>query len=138
MVERNLIMSSHNLKRTEEDVKREISMIIRGLKDPRIDTMLSVTRCELSNDKSFCKIYISCLGGEESIKESIIGLEKASGFIKKELNSKIKMRVMPELKFIPDNSLEYYTHINKILDNLNIPSDEDGSFISDDDSDEEA
>lgn len=64
-------MANFKVGRTEEDLLREFTAILRELKDPRIDPMLTVVRAELSNDLSNCKIYVSSLQGQERAKESV-------------------------------------------------------------------
>ncbi|MCL2637154.1 MAG: 30S ribosome-binding factor RbfA [Oscillospiraceae bacterium] len=108
----------HNTQRLSEDIKREISACIRELGDTRLtDSFAAVSRCEVSNELSHCKVYISAHGGEEKTKEVVSVLQNASGFFKKRINSRIKMRKIPELKFIPDNTLDYYDKISDILEN---------------------
>ncbi|MDR2559758.1 MAG: 30S ribosome-binding factor RbfA [Oscillospiraceae bacterium] len=108
---------AHNTQRLSEDIKREISASIRELGDERLSGGLaSVSRCEVSNELSHCKIYISAHGGEEKTQEIVGVLQGAAGFFKRRLNIRIKMRKIPELKFIPDNTLDYYDKITGILD----------------------
>ena len=64
-------MANFKVGRTEEDLLREFTAILRELKDPRIDPMLTVVRAELSNDLSNCKIYVSSLQGQERAKDSV-------------------------------------------------------------------
>jgi ribosome-binding factor A len=78
--------------------------------------LASVSRCEVTNDLSYCKIYISAHGGADKTEEIVSVLQKASGFFKKRLNGRIKMRKMPELKFICDNTLDYFDKITGILE----------------------
>lgn len=107
----------HNTQRLSEDIKREISASIRELGDERLEGGLaSVSRCEVTNDLSYCKIYISAHGGADKTEEIVSVLQKASGFFKKRLNGRIKMRKMPELKFICDNTLDYFDKITGILE----------------------
>ncbi|MCL1822956.1 MAG: 30S ribosome-binding factor RbfA [Oscillospiraceae bacterium] len=114
---------AHNTQRLSEDIKREISASMRELKDERLNGGLaSVSRCEVSNDLSHCKVYISAHGGAEKTEEIVHVLQNASGFFKKHVNSRIKMRKIPEFKFIPDNSLDYYDKITSILDKTKNPA----------------
>jgi ribosome-binding factor A len=107
----------HNTQRLSEDIKREISASIRELCDERLEGGFpAVSRCEVTNDLSHCKVYISAHGGEEKTAEIVSVLQGASGFFKKRINGRIKMRKIPELKFIPDNTLDYYDKITGILD----------------------
>jgi ribosome-binding factor A len=112
-------MANFKNSRLNEDIKRELTAILRELKDPRIDPMLSVVRTELSGDMSDCRIFVSSLSGIEKAKESVKGLKSAEGFIKRELLKRLKMRKAPELKFIADDSIEISAEINKKLIELN-------------------
>ena len=101
-----------------EDIKRELTAILRELKDPRIDPMLSVVRADLSGDMSSCKVYVSSMYGMEKTSESVQGLKNASGFVRRELFHRLKMRKSPELTFIADNSIERGAEISKKLNDL--------------------
>lgn len=122
-------MPKFNMDRLSEDVKREISAAVREIKDPRVSgAIVSVSRVELTNDLSYCKVYVSALkgtgtdaedeAGESPSEEAVKALKKASGFFKKRLNARIKMRKLPELIFLPDTSLDYYDKISRMIDNL--------------------
>ncbi|MDD6279506.1 MAG: 30S ribosome-binding factor RbfA [Oscillospiraceae bacterium] len=111
-------MANFKNSRTAEDIKREMTAILRELKDPRIDPMLTVVRTELSGDMSYCKIYVSSFGGIEKSRESVKGLTSGSGFIKRELFHRLKLRKCPELKFIADDSIEHSAEINRKLKEL--------------------
>lgn len=126
-------MANHNIQRLSEDVKREISVAMLEIKDSRVaGGIVSVSHLEITSDLSYCKIYISCHGGEEKTKEAVECLKGASGFFKKRINARIKMRKMPELIFLPDNSLDYYEHISKLIDNLPKPKSDDKEDENDD------
>ena len=108
-------MASFKTGRMAEDLKRELTAILRELKDPRIAPMLTIVKVDLSNDLSHCKVYVSSFNGMDEAKESVKGLESASGFIKRELFARLKMRKCPDLKFIADDSIEQSAEINKII-----------------------
>ena len=108
-------MSSTKILRLNKDLKVIISGIIPQLKDPRITGMLSVVRTDLSNDLSYCKVYVSSLDGEEATKNAVKGLTSAEGFIKREIVAKLKIRKCPQLIFVADNSIEYSGNINATL-----------------------
>lgn len=119
-------MANFNISRLSEDVKREISVAMRDIKDSRISNgIVTVSHCELTNDLSYCKIYVSSLDGSESTDKAVECLTAASGFFKKRINQRIKMRKMPELVFLPDNSLDYYDHISEVIKNLPKPAAQD-------------
>lgn len=112
-------MASFKAGRLGEDIKRELTAILRELKDPRIAPMTTIVRVDLSNDMSHCKVYVSCFEGIERAKSSVAGLTSASGYIKRELFARLKMRKCPDLKFIADNSIEHSAEINQMISNFN-------------------
>lgn len=112
-------MPNHNLGRLTEDIKREISTAMTQLTDKRVsEGFVTVTHVDLTSDLSYCKVMVSVMGGEEKTDEIIGVLQKAEGFFKKRINARIKMRKMPEIIFIADNSLDYYEKIDKIISKL--------------------
>lgn len=111
-------MANYKTNRMAEDIKREITAVLRELKDPRIDKMLTVVKADLSGDMSTCKVYVSSLGGIERTKESVQGLKSAAGFIRRELFHRLQMRKSPELTFIADNSIERGAEISKKLNDI--------------------
>ena len=109
-------MAGFNRSRQEEDIIREISAMIRQLKDPRVaGNMVSIVRGELSGDGSHCKLYISCMDGMDKAKEACRGLDSASGLIKREIANKLHLRKCPELHFIADDSIEASARLNKMI-----------------------
>ena len=96
-----------------EDIRRIVSGKMQDLKDPRINggEMLTVVRCEVANDGSFCKVYISSLEGYERAKQAVKGFESASGYLKREISNVLGLRKAPELKFVADDSAEYSARI---------------------------
>ncbi len=123
-------MGSFNISRTEEDLFRELTALMRELKDPRIDPLLSIVRIELSRDLSNCKVYVSSLSGQEKAKASAEGLRSAQGYIKREVFRRIKMRKVPTFHFIADDSIAHSAKINEMLHHVQ-PS------VAEDDSTEE-
>lgn len=111
-------MPSYKISRTSEDIKRELSDIMRSVKDPRVTGLLSIVKVDLSGDMSQCKVYISSMDGMEKAKEAVEGLRSASGFIRRELGSRVRMRLTPELVFIADDGIAHSAEINKILKGL--------------------
>ncbi len=108
--------------RLSEDIKREISALIREeIKDPRVNGMFtSVVRTDLSGDGSHCKVYISSIDGFEASKSAVKGLESASGMIRRHISNKLRLKKCPELKFIADNSIEHSAEIAKMLENIDV------------------
>ena len=111
-------MSFKRTDRINEEIKKELSSIIRELKDPRITTLVSVVNVSVTKDLKFAKAYISVFGDEKSQKGVIDALKSASGFIRREIGHRINLRATPEFTFVLDNSIEYGAHINQVLKNL--------------------
>ena len=101
-------------------VQRELAQIIRrDVKDPRIDPMVSVTSVEVAPDLKTCKAYISVLGGEESLNNTIAGLKRAEGFIRSRLASTVNLRNTPQITFIADRSIEYGVAMIQKIEEVN-------------------
>ena len=116
-------MANFNIKRLSEDIKRELSAAVSGVKDPRVSkNFVTVTHCELTSDLSYCRVHIACLGGEGRTAKAVEGMTAASGYFKKAIAARVRIRKMPELIFLPDNSLEYSAHIEEILSKLPKPA----------------
>ena len=125
-------MANFNIKRLSEDIRRAISAAVSGVKDPRVaDGFVTVTRCELTNDMSYCKVWVACMGGSERTAKAVEGMTAASGYFKKQIAGAVRMRKIPELIFQPDNSLEYSEHIEDIIAHLPKPAEADASDGSD-------
>ena len=108
-------MPNYRIGRLSEDIKRELSALLRDLKDPRISPMTSILRCEISPDGSHCKVHVSALEGVAATKETVKGLTSASGYLRKEIGGRLHLRKCPELHFIADFSIAYSAHINELL-----------------------
>ena len=115
-------MPGNKLGRVTEDVSRELSAILRELKDPRVTgCLLSVVRVEVTNDLSYCTAYVSTVEGLDRSKEAVKGLKSAAGYIRRELGRRLKLRHVPELIFKATDSIEYGASISKIINDLDIP-----------------
>ena len=112
-------MPSYKLGRTTEDIRREVSAILRELKDPRVSNcMLSVVRVEVTNDLSYCTVYVSAMEGMEAAENAVKGLKSAAGYVRRELGSRLKLRHVPEMIFKATDSIEYSANISRILHDL--------------------
>lgn len=101
--------------RIDEEFKREISNIINyDLKNSNVTGMISVTRVKVTPDLKYAKVDVSILNSK-NIKDTLEGLKKSSGFIRKELAKRINLRNTPELSFELDESLAYGEKIEGIL-----------------------
>ncbi len=106
------------IDRISEEVKRELSAVIRDLKDPRLPAMISVVAVQVTKDLKFAKAYISIMGDENVQKDGIAALKSAGGFIRKEIGHRLNLRNTPEFSFVLDDSIAYGAHINEILRDL--------------------
>ena len=112
-------MPSYKLGRTTEDIRREVSAILRELKDPRVSgCMLSVGRVEVTNDLSYCTVYVSAMEGMETAENAVKGLKSAAGYVRRELGNRLKLRHVPEMIFKATDSIEYSANISRILHDL--------------------
>ena len=118
-------MDKRRLYRVQSEIQRIISeLLIEGLKDPRIDQMTSVSKVELSNDTSVATIYFSIYGSQKTKEDTLSALENAKGYIRSRLAKVLEIRQVPELRFKIDESVEYSIEIQKILNKLNLESEE--------------
>ena len=118
-------MPSYKLGRTTEDIRREVSAILRELKDPRVSgCMLSVVRVEVTNDLSYCTVYVSAMEGMETAENAVKGLKSAAGYVRRELGNRLKLRHVPELLFKATDSIEYSANISKLLNDLRSETDD--------------
>lgn len=111
-------MAGHRMGRVTEDIKRELTAILRELKDPRVRGLISIVRVDVTSDLSYCTVYISAMEGMDRAKEAIRGLKSASGFIRHELGARLSLRKVPELIFKATDSIEYSANISRILNDL--------------------
>lgn len=111
-------MASNRMGRINEEVQRELSTLIRSVKDPRVTGMISVTAVDTTPDLKFAKIYISVLDKSDST-QVLKGLKSASGWLRRELGRALSLRCTPELTFVQDDSIDKGAHI---LDLLRDPS----------------
>lgn len=117
-------MSSNKLARTNDDIQRVVSSLLRNVKDPRVQQgMISVTRVETTGDLRYSKIWLSVMGMRDE-KEFKKGLKSASGWLRRELGSAMNLRYTPELVFEIDHSIEYGDHISQLINSLDIKQDE--------------
>jgi ribosome-binding factor A len=117
---------SKTLLRINEDIQRELAVLLRNIKDPRVKQgMISITAVDTSNDLNLAKVYVSVYD-LKSEKDFSKGIKSASGHLRKELGRSLSLRHTPQLQFILDNSIEHGAKINTILGELDISDDETG------------
>ena len=92
--------------RVAEQIRREVSELVRWqVKDPRAEGV-TVTEVEVSKDLAYAKVFFSRLDDDpENIQESSQALNRAAGFLRRELGKALRLRHVPELKFVYDDSM---------------------------------
>ena len=112
-------MANNRIGRINEEIQRELSTLIRSVKDPRVTGMISVTAVDTTPDLKFAKIYISVLD-KSDCTQVLKGLKSASGWLRRELGHSLNLRYTPELTFVRDDSIDQGAHILDLLRNPDI------------------
>lgn len=112
-------MAKDRISKINEEVRRELSNIVRELKDTRIPMMTSIVTVRVTNDLSYAKVYVSVMGDEGVQKKAIEGLKSASGFVRREIGRRLQLRHTPEFIFELDHSIEQGAYINKLIHDIN-------------------
>jgi len=103
-------------RRIAEQIQRELSDIIRvELKDPRVG-MITITDVEMTPDNAHAKVFFTVLGQQPRIDEAATGLQHAAGYLRSELAQRIKIRVVPQLHFEYDASVERGIRLSQLID----------------------
>ena len=121
------MFGNNKINRINEDIQREISALLRSIKDPRVNRqgMISVTAVDTTTDLRQAKVYISVYE-PQSEKELLKGLKSASGFLRREIGKALSLRYTPELQFEIDSSIERGSRINSILTDLAVQHSDEG------------
>lgn len=106
--------------RVNGEVMRVLADIIRGdIKDPRISMLTSVVNVEVAPDLKTCKAWISVLGDDKAVEDTLEGLNSAKSYIRRELARRINLRNTPEITFVMDQSIAYGVKMSKLIDDVN-------------------
>ncbi len=117
--------------RVSEQIRRELAELIRSeLKDPRVG-MISITDVQVTPDYAHAKIFFSSLAGSEYVEGILVGLQNASGFLRRELGKRIRIHTTPQLHFVFDQSLERGADLSKLIQQAVAISKADDSASSD-------
>ncbi|MBQ3816948.1 MAG: 30S ribosome-binding factor RbfA [Clostridia bacterium] len=120
-------MAGFRINRITSDIKLALSEILKEVKDPRVSKLLSIVKVDVSGDLSYAGIYVSAIEGYDATVQSVKALKGASGFIRRELGSRLKLRKVPELRFIADNSIEKSADISRIIASFSGDKDDEKS-----------
>ena len=110
--------------RIGEEIRRIISeLLLQGLKDPRLHSLISITAVDVTSDYSYATVYFTVLGAqtgqsEEELEDVIAGFESSKGFIRSKIGAALRLKHTPELIFKVDRSQEYGRHIDELIETL--------------------
>ena len=118
-------MASNRIGRINEEIQKELSSLIRNLKDPRVqDTMISITHVEATPDLRYAKIYVSFLQTDRAA-DALKGLKSAGGSLRRELGRSLQLRYTPELVWELDDSITYGAKMLELINSLEVKKDEE-------------
>lgn len=114
-----VIMAHHRVERVNSLIRQEISELLnRQVKDPRLSNFIAVTEVNTSPDLKSARVFVSSLASEEEKKETLDTLSSASGFFRRELAKRLKMRSVPVLTFHWDDSIAHGAHLLQLIDEV--------------------
>ena len=108
-------MAANRINRINEEVRRELSDVLRDLKDPRVPMRTSVVSVSVTPDLRYATVYVSIFGSAEEKKEALKALKNSAGFVRRELGHRLNLRYTPEIIYKDDNSIEHGARINELL-----------------------
>ena len=110
-------MATNRINRINEDIQRELADLLRTVKDPRVQGLISITRVDTITDLRYCRVYVSALD-QSDIKEVVKGLKSAAGYLRRELGRALTLRYTPELQFMADDSIERGVRMVSMIDRI--------------------
>ncbi len=123
-------MASYKHGRITSDIQLAMSELLREVKDPRVSPLIGVVKVDVSGDLSYATIYVSAIDGYEATLNSVKGLKSAAGYLRRELGSRLRLRKVPELRFVADDSIIKSAEIMNIIESFdkkenNSPNEDD-------------
>ena len=118
-------MASNRINRINEEIQKELSNLLRTVKDPRVaETMISITRVETTPDLRYTKVYVSILQTEKA-GDALKGLKSAGGYLRRQLGTNLQLRYAPEIVWALDDSITYGARMLKLINSLEVKHDEE-------------
>ena len=118
-------MASNRINRINEEIQKELSNLLRTVKDPRVQgTMISITRVETTPDLRYTKVYVSFLQSDKA-EEALKGLKSAGGYLRRELGRNLNLRYTPELQWELDDSITYGARMLDLINSLGVKHDDE-------------
>jgi len=112
---------TRRVQRLNNLIRHEISELLqRQVKDPRLGSFIAITEVSISPDLRHARIFVSHIGSEEEKQETMNALASASGFFRRELAKRLRLRHIPELSFQWDDSIERGSHLLQLIDQITV------------------
>ncbi len=111
-------MAGYKINRITSDIKIALSDLLRQVKDPRVSKLISIVKVDVTGDLSYATVYVSAIEGYETTVASVKALKGATGFLRRELGARLKLRKVPELRFVADDSINISANISRIIENF--------------------
>ena len=113
-------MANNRIGRINEEVQKELSALLRTLKDPRLQGgLVTITHVDTTSDLRYAKVFVSALDKSQE-KDVLKGLKSASGYLRREPGRSLQLRYTPELQFVGDDSIQQGAHILEMLRDPNV------------------
>jgi ribosome-binding factor A len=110
---------AHHIERVNSLIRHELSELLqRQVKDPRLGNFISVNAVDTSADMKYAKVFVSRIGSQEEKQETLGVLASASGFLRRELTKRLRIRRVPELSFQWDDSIERGDRVSRLIDEV--------------------
>jgi len=110
---------AHRIERVNSLIRQELSELLqRQVKDPRLGNFITVTAVATSADMKYAKVFVSHMGSQEEKQETLGVLASASGFFRRELTKRLRVRRVPELSFQWDDSIERGDRLSRLIDQV--------------------
>jgi ribosome-binding factor A len=103
-------------RRVADQMQRELSELIRlDVKDPRVG-LLTITEVEVTRDMEHAKVFFTTLGGKPEHDACLLGLQRASGFLRTQLSHRMQLRQVPKISFVYDHSVERGMQLSQLIE----------------------
>jgi ribosome-binding factor A len=113
-------------ERVGEEIREEVARLLaRGVKDPRIG-FLTVTRADVTPDLRVARVYVALMGDDGQRRKSLEGLRRATGYVRRELGRRLRLRYTPEVVFELDTGLDATDRVAQLLAGVHIPDEDPG------------
>ncbi len=110
---------SRRTLRLNRAIQQEISRLLeKDLNDPRLSNLISITEVSITEDLRHVRVYVSVMGDTETQAQTIEGFRAATGFIRKEVSTNLRMKHAPEFAFEYDDSIERGAALLHLIDQV--------------------